>query len=350
VALLFLKEMRMSVIDELNELRERALAALSAVADVPALTEWKTAFLGKQGAVTRVSRGLGALPAEERPLVGQQVNLVRQELDAALAEAEVRVKAAALQQELSADGVDVTLPGRAPELGRLHLSTQILYKIYDVFSDMGFQIWESPEVESDELNFGLLNMPEHHPARDMWDTMYVETPPSKEKVLLRTHTSPGQIHAMRHYAPNPVRVILPGKVYRYEQVTARAEMMFHQVEGLAVGENITFADLKGTLASFAERIYGKGTRMRFRPSYFPFTEPGVELDIECFICAGKGCRICKQAGWLEILGAGMVHPTVLRNGGYDPERFSGFAFGMGPERMTMVSMRSAGSSVAMSAS
>jgi phenylalanyl-tRNA synthetase alpha chain len=325
----------MSIIEELNELYQRATSALAAVADPAGLAEWKSAYLGKQGAFTRLSRGLGALPAEERPAVGQQVNTRRRDLEQALADAEVRVKHAARQDELEADQVDVTLPGRASAVGRLHPSTQMLYSIYDAFGEMGFQIWESPEVETDEYNFGLLNMPPDHPARDMWDTFYIETPPGDEKVLLRTHTSPGQIHAMRANAPNPVRVILPGKVYRYEQVTARAEMMFHQVEGLAVGHQITFADLKGTLAEFAKRVYGQKTRMRFRPSYFPFTEPSVELDIECFICGGKGCRICKYAGWLEILGAGMVHPAVLRNGGYDPDKFSGFAFGMGPERMAL---------------
>ena len=325
----------MSISEELNELYAQATAALAAVADPAGLAEWKSTYLGKQGAFTRLSRGLGALPAEQRPAVGQQVNTRRRDLEQALAGAEVRVKHAARQDELEADQVDVTLPGRAPALGRLHPSTQMLYAVYDAFGQMGFQIWESPEVETDEYNFGLLNMPPDHPARDMWDTFYIETPPGDEKVLLRTHTSPGQIHAMRANAPNPVRVILPGKVYRYEQVTARAEMMFHQVEGLAVGHQITFADLKGTLAEFARRVYGRTTRMRFRPSYFPFTEPSVELDIECFICGGKGCRICKYAGWLEILGAGMVHPSVLRNGGYDPETFSGFAFGMGPERMAL---------------
>ncbi len=325
----------MGIIEELDELRARAASALAAVSDPAGLAEGPSTFLGQQGAFTRLSRGLGALPADQRPAVGQQVNSARQELDQALADAEQRVKRSARLDEFESEQIDVTLPGRAPALGRLHPSTQMLYKIYGTFAEMGFQVWESPEVETDENNFGLLNMPEHHPARDMCDTIYIETPPSAERVLLRTHTSPGQIHAMRHYAPKPVRVILPGKVYRYEQVTARAEMMFHQVEGLAVGEHITFADLKGSLTSFAERIYGKGTRMRFRPSYFPFTEPSVELDIECFICGGKGCRICKYAGWLEILGAGMVHPTVLRNGGYDPEHFSGFAFGMGPERMAL---------------
>src|SRR5262245_24399971 len=324
------------MIDELNELETRAAQAHEAVMDQAGLAEWKSAYLGKQGALPRLSRGLGALPAEERPKVGQAFNTARQKLEQLFAAHEERLKRSARMDELEADQVDVTLPGRAPEVGRLHPSTQVLRTVTGAFAEMGFQVWDSPEVETDELNFGLLNMPPHHPARDMWDTFYVQTPPGDERVLLRTHTSPGQIHAMRHYAPNPVRVVLPGKVYRYEQVTARSEMMFHQVEGLAVGEHITFADLKGTLAGFAERLYGKGTRMRFRPSYFPFTEPSVELDIECFLCGGNGCRICKYAGWLEILGAGMVHPTVLRNGGYDPDHMSGFAFGMGPERMALL--------------
>lgn len=326
----------MGLIDELNALRDRALAELSSVGDPQGLAAWKAAYTGKKGAFTQLSRGLGALPAEERPGAGKQINDVRQLLEGALADAEVRVKRAARMDAFEAEQIDVTMPGRAPAVGRLHPSTQMLRVVTTAFGEMGFQVYESPEVETDELNFGLLNMPPHHPARDMWDTFYVETPPGGERVLLRTHTSPGQIHAMREFAPNPVRVVLPGKCYRYEQVTARSEMQFHQVEGLAVGEGITFADLKGTLVAFAERLYGKGTRTRFRPSYFPFTEPSVEFDIECFLCGGKGCRICKYAGWLEILGAGMVHPTVLRNGGYDPDKVSGFAFGMGPERMAML--------------
>jgi phenylalanyl-tRNA synthetase alpha chain len=325
----------MTVIDDLNQVRDRALAGLEAAESLDALAEWKSAFLGKQGELTRLSRTLGTLPAAERPAAGQQFNATRQALEAALESAEVRLKHAAQMNAFEAEQVDVTLPGRAPAVGRLHPSTQMLRTIGTAFAEMGFQVFESPEVESDELNFGLLNMPAEHPARDMWDTFYLETPPGDEKVLLRTHTSPGQIHAMRQFAPNPVRVILPGKVYRYEQVTARSEMQFYQVEGIAVGENITFADLKGTLVGFAERLYGKGVRTRFRPSYFPFTEPSVELDIECFLCGGKGCRVCKYTGWLEILGAGMVHPTVLRNGGYDPDKVSGFAFGMGPERIAM---------------
>jgi phenylalanyl-tRNA synthetase alpha chain len=225
----------------------------------------------------------------------------------------------------------VTLPGYPVKLGRLHPSTQTLRDIAAVFGDMGFQIFDSREVESDLYNFELLNIPPYHPARDMWDTFYVN-----ERVVLRTHTSPGQIRAMHAYHPNPIRVILPGMCYRYEAITARSEIMFHQVEGLAVGTNITMADLKGVLVNFARRMFGANRQVRFRCSHFPFTEPSVEMDMDCMVCDGKGCPICKHSGWLEILGAGMVHPQVLRNGGYDPEMFSGFAFGMGPERITML--------------
>jgi phenylalanyl-tRNA synthetase alpha chain len=214
----------------------------------------------------------------------------------------------------------------------LHVSTQTLRSIYAIFADLGFQIYRSSEVEDDETNFGLLNMPEHHPARDMWDTFYT----TKPGVLLRTHTSPGQIHVMRELSPKPIRVILPGMCYRYEAITTRSEIMFHQVEGLAVGERVTMADLKGTLIAFARRMFGEERKVRIRSSYFPFTEPSIEVDMDCLVCAGAGCSLCKRSGWLEILGAGMVHPVVLRNGGYDPQRYSGFAFGMGVERTVMM--------------
>jgi phenylalanyl-tRNA synthetase alpha chain len=325
----------MSFFEELDGLQAQALADLGQQADLAGLVEWKSRYLGKQSPLVRLSRGLGGLAAEERRAAGQRFNALSKELEQAYTAAEQRLKHAARQDEFESEHIDVTLPGRAASVGRLHPSTQMLRTTIGAFAEMGFQVFESPEVETDELNFELLNMPADHPARDMWDTFYVETAPGEQKVLLRTHTSPGQIHAMRRFAPEPVRVVLPGKVYRYEQVTARSEMQFHQVEGLAVGEHITFADLKGTLVGFAERLYGEGVKTRFRPSYFPFTEPSVELDIECFLCGGKGCRVCKYTGWLEILGAGMVHPLVLRHGGYDPEKFSGFAFGMGPERMSM---------------
>ena len=237
-----------------------------------------------------------------------------------------------MEQAIAAGAIDVSLPGRPRPLGRLHPSTQILRDIYRIWGDMGFQIYRSRDVETDEYNFQLLNMPPHHPARDMWDTFYTD----QEGVILRTHTSPGQIHAMREYYPEPIRVILPGMCYRYEQITARAEIQFYQVEGLAVGRHITFSDLKGTLTSFARRLFNDHVQTRFRCQHFPFTEPSAEMDIECFLCGGKGCNVCKYTGWLEILGCGMVHPTVLRNGGYDPAVYSGFAFGMGPERIAML--------------
>ncbi len=326
----------MNIMDELTTIEERALDELAAVVDLTALAEWKSSYLGKSGAITRLSRGMGALPAAERPVVGQQVNALRQALDQAYSAAEARLKAAAREAALASERVDVTLPGRAPDVGRLHLTTQVLRQIIAIFAEMGFQVWESREVETDEYNFGLLNFPPDHPARDMQDTFYVDMPPGAPEVLLRTHTSPGQIHAMRRYAPEPLRVLLPGKCYRNEQVTARSEIQFHQFEFLAIGRKITMGDLRGTLDFFAQRMFGKGTRTRLRPSYFPFTEPSAEMDVSCFLCGGKGCRVCKYSGWLEIGGCGMVHPNVLHNGGYDPTVFSGFAGGFGPERIALM--------------
>jgi phenylalanyl-tRNA synthetase alpha chain len=245
------------------------------------------------------------------------------------------LRQAELERATREGAVDVTLPGRPVARGRLHPATLGLRQIYDVFSDMGFQIYRSREVETDEYNFEFLNMPPHHPARDMWDTFYTTTP----NVILRTHTSPGQIHAMRQYCPEPIRIILPGMCYRYEQISARADIQFYQVEGLAVGRRVTLSDLKGTLSDFARRLFGQSVRTRFRADHFPFTEPSAEMDVECFVCDGRGCAVCKQTGWLEILGCGMVHPTVLRYGGYNPAEFSGFAFGMGPQRITMLQHR-----------
>ncbi|RRR71651.1 MAG: phenylalanine--tRNA ligase subunit alpha [Candidatus Viridilinea halotolerans] len=326
----------MSILDQLHTLTQEAEASLAGVADLAALTAWKSCYIGKSGSLTRLSRGLGALPAEERPAAGQRVNQVREALDAAFAAAEERLKAAAQASELAAEQLDVTMPGRVPALGYVHLTNQVLRQVEEIFGEMGFQVTESPEVELDANNFSLLNFADDHPARDMQDTFYVETPVDGPAVLLRTHTSPGQMRVMRERAPEPLRILLPGKVYRNEQVTVRSEMMFHQFEFLAVGRNITMGDLKGTLAYFAERMYGPGTKVRLRPSFFPFTEPSAEMDVSCFLCGGEGCRICKHAGWLEIGGCGMVHPTVLRNGGYDPTTFSGFAGGFGPERIAML--------------
>jgi phenylalanyl-tRNA synthetase alpha chain len=276
---------------------------------------------------------IGELPQAERPAYGQQIHALKNTLSSAYETALAEAKERALARSLASDALDVTLPGRPARRGRLHISTQTLRAIYAIFADLGFQVYRSSEVEDDETNFGLLNMPPHHPARDMWDTFHT----TKPGVLLRTHTSPGQIHVMRELCPKPIRVILPGMCYRYEAITTRSEIMFHQVEGLAIGERVTMADLKGTLIAFARRLFGDQRKVRIRSSYFPFTEPSIEVDMDCIVCAGEGCSLCKKSGWLEILGAGMVHPVVLRNGGYDPERFSGFAFGMGPERIAMLS-------------
>ena len=318
--------------EELNRLEEEALKALEAAEDEEALDQWYRAYLGRKGAVTQMVRSVGTLPKEERPAFGRRANEVKQALEAAYADRREAVRRMVLARALKEGAVDVTLPGRPVVRGRLHPATRTLREIYAIFADMGFQVYRSRDVETDEYNFQLLNMPPHHPARDMWDTFYT----TQEGVLLRTHTSPGQIHAMREFAPEPVRVILPGMCYRYEQITARSEIQFHQVEGLAVGRNITMTDLKGTLTEFARRMFGPERKMRFRCSHFPFTEPSVEVDIDCILCEGQGCPVCKHTGWLEILGAGMVHPVVLRNGGYDPDVYSGFAFGMGPERITML--------------
>lgn len=318
--------------EELERLRERAEAELQGAGSPEALEAWRVAYLGRSGQVTLALRGIGQLPAEERPAAGQLANLVRQQLTASYEARQAAVEAANLQERLSAEALDVRLPGRPPSLGYLHVITQVLREIYAIFGQMGFHVYRSREVEDDETNFQLLNTPPHHPARDMWSTFYTTEP----GVLLRTHTSPGQIHAMRAYHPEPFRVILPGKCYRYEQVTTRSEHMFHQVEGLVIGQNITIADLKGVLENFAKEMFGPERKLRFRASYFPFTEPSAEVDVDCMLCNGAGCQLCKQSGWLEILGSGMVHPTVLRNGGYDPDVYTGFAFGMGPERMALL--------------
>ncbi len=320
------------MLEQLENLRIQALASLKGITDSQALDAWEKQTIGRRGEVTLITRRVGELPKEERPAFGKRANEIKQELTAAYEEKAALIKAAEMEQQIATGAIDVSQPGRPYQLGRLHPSTQILREIYRIWGDMGFQVYRSRDVESDEYNFQLLNMPPHHPARDMWDTFYT----AEEGVVLRTHTSPGQIHAMREYCPEPIRVILPGMCYRYEQITPRAEIQFHQVEGLAVGKSITMADLKGTLNSFARRLLGSHIRTRFRCQHFPFTEPSAEMDIECILCAGAGCAVCKYTGWVEILGSGMVHPTVLRNGGYDPAVFSGFAFGMGPERISML--------------
>jgi phenylalanyl-tRNA synthetase alpha chain len=298
--------------------------------------------LGRSSGLMQVFSGFSQLTKEEKPVIGARANEVKKVLEAAFGTRSDELRQAALKRSLEQEQLDVTLPGRRLPLGRLHPDTQILRELYRVFGEMGFQVYRSREVESDEYNFQLLNFAVGHPARDMQDTYFIETEGRGDNpVVLRTHTSPGQIHAMREYAardpqnPPPVRIMLPGMCYRYEQVDARHETQFDQIEGLAVGPGITFSDLKGTLADLARRLFGQQVRTHFRASFFPFTEPSAEFDVECFLCGGNGCAVC-GSGWLELGGCGMVHPNVLRNGGYDPERYSGFAFGLGPQRIAML--------------
>jgi phenylalanyl-tRNA synthetase alpha chain len=316
----------------LASLLQHGLEELESCTDEASLRAWNTKYFGKQGEALQAVRKVAEMPAAERRAYGQQANQIKEDLIRAYETTAAKLKQKELERSLSADVLDVTLPGRPIARGRLHVATQVLRAICGVFSDMGFQIYRSREVEDDLTNFELLNMPPHHPARDMWDTFHTTTP----GVLLRTHTSPGQIHVMREHCPRPIRTILPGMCYRYEVPSTRSEIMFHQVEGLAIGSHVTMADLKGTIITFARRMFGEDRQVRIRSSYFPFTEPSIEVDMDCIVCSGKGCSLCKGTGWLEIMGAGMVHPLVLRNGGYDPDRFSGFAFGMGPQRITLL--------------
>ncbi len=319
------------MLDQVKQLEEEALAALEAVEHSEALSEWNRRYLSKKGTLTQMLHSVGQLSKEDRPAFGQAANKVKVALEAAYEARAEALRRSEMTRELESGAVDVTLPGRPVGPGHLHITTQTLRQIYAIFAEMGFQVYESPDVETDEMNFGLLNMPPHHPARDMWDTFWIS-----DQVLLRTHTSPGQIRVMRERHPDPIRVILPGKCYRYEQITARSEHQFYQVEGLAVGHGIRMTDLIGTLTEFARRLYGPERRIRIRSSYFPFTEPSIEADMDCILCRGEGCRVCRHSGWLEICGAGMVHPVVLQNGGYNPEEWSGFAFGLGVERPAML--------------
>jgi phenylalanyl-tRNA synthetase alpha chain len=327
-----------SSLDQWTTLENEALTALDAARTSEALQAWQGKYFGTKrtkGALDEAMLALGALSKEERPAFGKRANEVKQALVAALEAKQAVVKEAELETAMKAGSLDVTLPGTPVTRGRLHPSTLALRRITRIFAQMGFEVYRSPDVETDELNFELLNMPQEHPARDMWDTFYTTTP----GVILRTHTSPGQIRVMRERGENgtkPIRVILPGMVYRYEQVTARSEMQFNQVEGLVVGRNITLSDLKGVFYEFAHHMFGATGEIRFRGSYFPFTEPSVEIDAWLGTDTERNRVLTKGTGWLEISGAGMVHPTVLRNGGYDPDEWSGFAFGMGPERQAML--------------
>lgn len=334
------------MLDHLEAIEQEALSKLDGVEDQDALESWRVANLGRSSQLMEVFDHLRELPKEERPAIGRRANQVKQSLELKHSEVAEKLKQSELRRTLETERLDITMPGRPVTIGRLHPITVTLRKIEQIFAEMGFQVYLSRDVETDEYNFQLLNFPPHHPAREMQDSFYIEGNYEEDNpVLLRTHTSPGQIHAMREYSasnpedPPPIRIILPGMCYRHEQITARSESQFTQVEGLAVGKEITFSDLKGTLSDFNKRMFGDTVRSRFRASHFPFTEPSAEVDIECIVCGGEGCPVCKRTGWLEILGCGMVHPIVLQNGGYDPNIYTGFAFGMGPERVTMLRHR-----------
>lgn len=320
------------MLEQLEALYQEAKAAVGSIQDAAILEAWEAKFIGRKGDITTLLRAVGNLPKEARADFGKRANEIKDELMGLWQARAEALKQQALAASLQTGAIDVTLPGRSIATGGIHPANQTLREIYDIWAEMGFQVFRTREVEDDETNFELLNIPQHHPARDMWDTFHTTTP----GVILRTHTSPGQIHAMRRFAPGPCRVILPGMCFRYEQISARKEIQFNQVEGIVVGKNIRLTDLKGTITAFAQRIFGEDRKTRFRSSYFPFTEPSMEVDVECILCGGVGCQVCGYSGWLEIAGCGMIHPTVLRNGGYDPSVDSGFAFGMGPERITML--------------
>ncbi|MQL52809.1 phenylalanine--tRNA ligase subunit alpha [Desulfofundulus thermobenzoicus] len=317
--------------EQLHNLAEKAGQELQGAGSLEELEKIRIHYLGKKGELTRILRGMGSLPAEERPKIGQLANEIREELEQQLARRTAEIKEKVGQLRLQAETIDITLPGTSFFPGKKHPLTVVQEEIEDIFLGLGFSIAEGPEVELDYYNFEALNLPKDHPARDMQDSFFIAP-----EVLLRTHTSPVQVRTMERTAPAlPVKIIAPGKVYRRDD-DATHSPMFHQVEGLAIDKRITFGDLKGVLDVFAREMFGADTRTRFRPSYFPFTEPSAEMDISCVMCGGRGCRVCSHTGWLEILGCGMVHPRVLEMSGYNSEEVIGFAFGMGIERIAML--------------
>jgi len=316
---------------DLETLRDDALASIAASGDVAALEALELDVLGKKGRLTAILRGIGALTADDRPKVGAVANAVRITVESAIAERGIALRGSALESRLADEAQDVTTPGRTVRRGSLHPSIESMDEIAQIFGRFGFVVHESPEIEDDLLNFQMLNIPPDHPARDLWDTMYIDV----DGHLLRTHTSPGQIHVMRTMEP-PIRALLPGRCYRYEAIDASHASEFFQVEGVMVDEGTTMGDLRGLLDQFAKAMYGADKKTRFRPGYYPFTEPSVAFDVECLVCGGPGCPACGRTGWMTILGAGMIHPVVLQYGGLDPERYQGFAFGMGPERIKML--------------
>lgn len=314
---------------QLMQISEQAMKAFQSCTSVKELEELRVRFLGKKGELTAILKQMGKLSAEERPVIGQLANEVRAAIERNLEERKASLKEEAMKQQLEQERLDVTMSGKAFEIGHPHPLDKVLAEIEEIFLGMGFSIASGPEVEYDYYNFEALNITKDHPARDTQDTFYIN-----DNIVLRTQTSPVQIRVMEQQKP-PIRVIAPGRVYRSDAVDATHSPVFHQIEGLVVDKGVTMADLKGTLEIFAKRLYGEDAKVRFRPHHFPFTEPSAEMDTQCFACGGEGCRLCKGEGWIELLGCGMVHPKVLKNCGIDPEVYSGFAFGMGLERVVM---------------
>ena len=313
---------------QLEQIKAAALEAIAAAGNAQDIDAVRVKYLGKKGELTAILKQMGGLAPEERPIMGQLVNSAKAELEAVLEQKNGEMKAKATEEKLKAETIDITMPAKTQKVGKLHPLNTVLNDMIDIFQSMGFDVLDGPEVETDHYNFECLNVPADHPARDMQDTFYLG-----EGLLLRTQTSAAQIRTMENRKP-PIRIICPGRVFRADEVDATHSPVFHQIEGLVVDKGITMCDLKGVLEQFAHEIYGKDTKVKFRPSFFPFTEPSVEVDVSCSECGGKGCRVCKGAGWIEILGAGMVHPNVLRSCGIDPEVYSGFAFGIGLDRLT----------------
>ncbi len=314
--------------EQLEKIRAAAKEALSNCKDQAALDNLRVQYLGKKGELTAILKQMGGLSPEQRPVMGQLANEVRADIESTIEKVATEVKAAALEKKLKDETVDVTMPAKARSKGGLHPLSIVCNDMIDIFQSMGFDVVDGPEVETPYYNFEALNLPEDHPAKDMQDTFYIGP-----ELLLRSQTSTAQIRTMESRKP-PIRIVCPGRVYRADEVDATHSPVFHQMEGLVVDKGITMCDLKGVLEQFAKEIYGEDTKIKFRPSYFPFTEPSVEVDVSCPECGGKGCRVCKGAGWIEILGAGMVHPNVLRACGIDPEEYTGFAFGIGLDRLT----------------
>jgi phenylalanyl-tRNA synthetase alpha chain len=317
------------MLDEIKKIKEDSLKVLNNITTKKELDQFRLEFLVKKGKIQTLFDRMKEIPKEQKPLIGKELNLLRKTIENLFNQ----LKQSLTEKEISTPDIDLTLPGRSDNKGTCHPVYQVMNKMIDIFRELGFSLAQGPEIEDEYHNFDALNFPPNHPARDMQDTFFIKT--KNEKLVLRTHTSPVQIRIMRSQKP-PIRCIMPGRVYRNEAISARSLAEFHQIEGLYIDKKVTFAELKGTLMTFARKMYGDDSKFRFRPSYFPFTEPSAEMDITCYLCQGKGCRVCKNTGWLEIVGCGMVHPDVLKQGGINPEEYSGYAFGFGIERVAML--------------